>query len=278
MAEASGVATRGGGSGKICVVCGQDCSNKPRTKDAQGRYFCQDCYDQAVAKKKLAGSGPAKGSASQPAPQHPRPQPRPKSPSSPPPPPPMIDDDRGRNMLDMLLEQQPSAPAAASSFACPSCGSPMQAGSIICVNCGYNVQTGQALTVKVKKAPKERAELSGAAAMLLSPAVIGLAVLAIIGGLYAMTWGDPDQVIIPYALSSIFSLGVSITVLVFAFRESVGTGFLTLCVPCYILYFVFAVCDNGLVKGLFGVSIILAVIGAIALQAAGLNDVSSFTP
>jgi predicted RNA-binding Zn-ribbon protein involved in translation (DUF1610 family) len=41
---------------KICIRCGQDCSGRPRVKDAQGRYCCREC----------AGS-PAKKSA-QPAP------------------------------------------------------------------------------------------------------------------------------------------------------------------------------------------------------------------
>jgi len=36
---------------KVCVVCGEDVSAKPRTKDGKGRYFCTACYERAVAGK-----------------------------------------------------------------------------------------------------------------------------------------------------------------------------------------------------------------------------------
>ena len=42
------------------------------------------------------------------------------------------------------------------------------------------------------------------------------------------------------ALCSLGSFIISIIILVSAFKESVAQGFLTLCVPCYILYFAFA--------------------------------------
>lgn len=31
---------------KVCVVCRKDCSNRPRTKDGQGRYTCRKCVDR----------------------------------------------------------------------------------------------------------------------------------------------------------------------------------------------------------------------------------------
>ena len=37
---------------KICGLCGQDCANRPRTKDKRGRYFCSACYDRAIARKR----------------------------------------------------------------------------------------------------------------------------------------------------------------------------------------------------------------------------------
>ena len=36
---------------KICVICGEDCSNRPRTKDARGRYYCMACYEQQRQKQ-----------------------------------------------------------------------------------------------------------------------------------------------------------------------------------------------------------------------------------
>jgi hypothetical protein len=35
---------------KICIVCKQDCSKKPRSKDAMGRYVCDGCISKVQAK------------------------------------------------------------------------------------------------------------------------------------------------------------------------------------------------------------------------------------
>lgn len=37
---------------KVCVVCKQDVSKKPRVKDPHGRYLCEACYAQSEAKQK----------------------------------------------------------------------------------------------------------------------------------------------------------------------------------------------------------------------------------
>lgn len=34
---------------KICVICGQNVAGKPRTKDAEGHYYCQHCYYDSLA-------------------------------------------------------------------------------------------------------------------------------------------------------------------------------------------------------------------------------------
>ncbi|MCG3123472.1 MAG: hypothetical protein GIKADHBN_01891 [Phycisphaerales bacterium] len=44
-------------AGKICIVCKQDCSRKPRTKDAHGRYICGPCESAAVARRKSPQTG-----------------------------------------------------------------------------------------------------------------------------------------------------------------------------------------------------------------------------
>ena len=48
-----------------------------------------------------------------------------------------------------------------------------------------------------------------------------------------------------------------IIVVVAAFRESAGTGFLTLCVPFYALYFVFKMSDNDTLKVLYSVAVLI---------------------
>jgi hypothetical protein len=37
---------------KTCVVCGEDCSGRPRIKDPRGRYHCKDCYERVRASLK----------------------------------------------------------------------------------------------------------------------------------------------------------------------------------------------------------------------------------
>lgn len=36
-----------GGTVKVCVACGEDCSARPRIKDVKGRYYCKPCHEQA---------------------------------------------------------------------------------------------------------------------------------------------------------------------------------------------------------------------------------------
>jgi hypothetical protein len=51
-------------SGKICVICGESCDDRPRVKDPKGRYFCRDCYDKALERKRRQredGSDPDEG-------------------------------------------------------------------------------------------------------------------------------------------------------------------------------------------------------------------------
>ena len=77
-------------------------------------------------------------------------------------------------------------------------------------------------------------------------------------------------------LSIVFSLiGVAggIWILIEAFKVSVAQGLLSLCVPCYILYFLFGVLDHpqkSLMAGMFlGGNIIGGVLNGIA-QSGGL--------
>ena len=32
---------------KICVICGEDCSGRPRIKDPKGHYYCKSCHEKA---------------------------------------------------------------------------------------------------------------------------------------------------------------------------------------------------------------------------------------
>lgn len=41
-----------GNSLKVCVICGEDCSGRPRIKDSKGRYCCKSCHEEALPKKR----------------------------------------------------------------------------------------------------------------------------------------------------------------------------------------------------------------------------------
>lgn len=42
--------------GKVCIVCGKDCSQIDRIKDAEGRYTCKPCHEKAAGKPKAEPS------------------------------------------------------------------------------------------------------------------------------------------------------------------------------------------------------------------------------
>lgn len=51
----------GSGASKVCQICHQDCARKPRAKDAEGRYYCEECLAQRRAEAALrAGAEPAR--------------------------------------------------------------------------------------------------------------------------------------------------------------------------------------------------------------------------
>ncbi len=63
----------------------------------------------------------------------------------------------------------------------------------------------------------------------------------------------------------VYVLVVHIWAIVCAFKESVGTGFLTLCIPLYALYFVYKVSENEPLKLFYGVAVLIN----IGLRVAG---------
>ncbi len=77
------------------------------------------------------------------------------------------------------------------------------------------------------------------------------AVALVLGGLYFLAKQNAEMMPVFIGCAALYSLTVHIMVVVAAFRESVGTGFLTLCIPIYGLYFVFAVSESNVLKTLY---------------------------
>jgi membrane associated rhomboid family serine protease len=109
---------------KICVVCREDCSDRPRTKDSKGRYYCKPCYERALKRYREKQAVAARRKGHDPSPED-------------------------RAELIGLTDEASTAgqpPAAAEPGAvCPGCDRPLPADSRICVECGINVETGRSI-------------------------------------------------------------------------------------------------------------------------------------
>jgi hypothetical protein len=101
---------------KICVICGEDCSQRRRIKDPKGRYYCKDCYDEAKRQRAESREVAPEYAPTAIEPREPAPEPEP---------------DEGLGIMAELLEGDTSP--------CPSCGQALAAGTVICTNCGFNL-------------------------------------------------------------------------------------------------------------------------------------------
>ncbi len=171
------------------------------------------------------------------------------------------------------------APAAASEVrvsanACPGCGAAVAAGAVLCTNCGLNLHTGQRLRSQTAGPAPGRATLPQPAkpSLAKSGSLWAGVALAALGVLFLVALTNEKAAIVFQVVQIIFSLGVGIMILVAAFQDSVGQGFLTLCVPCYIFYFVFARNDSQLLKMLFLVSILTRLAGLLVKLPEGFMD------
>jgi hypothetical protein len=161
---------------KICQVCKQDCSAKPRTKDANGLYFCNECL---AAQKAQAAKGAA-GGAAQPA-ARPVPQTTARAPT-------------------FKAEATESAPdyvwggssSAAKGEPCPSCASFLKQGALICTQCGFNTAAGRRLQTRISKEKTKLSEttagraMAGGASLMLWLVVGGIACVACLAGWIAL--------------------------------------------------------------------------------------------
>ncbi|MHC4218461.1 MAG: hypothetical protein ACYSU7_08395 [Planctomycetota bacterium] len=243
---------------KICGLCGEDCSQKPRIKDPEGQYFCRECYEEALERQRARHE--LEDSPVEPVGLGPDYEPD-------------LEADLEADLdavspeeLDREFGLEEADDEPAPGLACPGCGRALEPDAAICINCGYSAQTGG--KVKVKKRTMSLAWPSateGVGAMLLTPMAVGIGLMALYGLLFVVSLMIPDMGVLFLGVQTVFGLAIGITVLVFAFMTGIGQGFLTLCVPFYVLYFVFSVCDNQYVRWLFGANL-LGWIGSMYIQ------------
>ena len=153
----------------------------------------------------------------------------------------------------------PPPPPTVASSGCPSCGAVLPRGAVLCIRCGYNLATKTRMVAGRPAAPGKPSAPSGESKWYTSPYPYLAFVLAVLAVLYALGRGNPAMMLAFVGFAILYALTVHIIVLVAAFRESVGTGFLTLCVPFYALYFVFKVNESDTLKVLYGTAIVIQI-------------------
>ena len=247
-------------SPKLCSICGLDCSNKQRTKDAQGKYICAECIAHAKQAR-----------AAQQAPK-PAPAAAPKTVSA----------AEADNAFLLDIPGPGAKKSDASTKPCPSCFKPMEENTLVCMNCGFNTKTGEQLKVRVIKAKEEPAinadRQKGYSFIADIPDwawVLAVAVLGTIPLGVGLMLENP----LVFGLGAIgFLIALAITeiwMLVNAFRTSVGTGLLYLLLTficfgyIYHWWYVLTQCENTGLKGAWITS---------RLTATALGLISRFNP
>jgi len=163
-----------------------------------------------------------------------------------------------RPSLSVATPAPVAVPAVEAAGGCPSCGKPVAPGAVLCTNCGYNFKTGKA----VQTARPGALAAAATANQWETPwyktpwPYIGALVL-VLGILYFMGQENPKMMLAFVGVALLYSFGIHVVVIITAFKEGAGTGFLTMCVPFYGIYFVFKVNENDTLKILYGLAFVL---------------------
>lgn len=244
-----------GSAAKICAICGEDCSNKPRTKDRKGQYYCRTCYQQAMHKQR-AGQ-----------PVHAAPKPA-SGPAPPPPPADRLDADDSSDPFAAMAALAPTEPLVAQETApCPGCGANLAFNALVCSRCGYDKRTGEKGFQTPGGAPAARPararkpSFGGAAGGIKAPWIAFAVPAAVFAILCLLGRGSLGCALLFIVLLVLTAFTVNVLVLYHAFRESVLTGILCLFIGPYNLYFALAKMDaprtkNALYAVLLGILLI----------------------
>jgi hypothetical protein len=245
-------------SEKVCIWCKQDCSQKPRQKDAKGHYLCQECvkpYLDAMKSKAQPSAAVAREQDDQGIPLEPTQQ--------------------SGGMGD-LLDQQ----VAKVSQTCESCGRPMARDAVICTHCGYNTESGRQHRSRVVelKEKKEKRASNVSISDVVNPTYVTLGLLVISGGLFFASWSNPAFLALLYVWGGLVGT-VGFVYLIFAAFKDGHTGWgvisllmfvpiLNLLIMLVLLYYVFGITHRGMLKGLYLtaiISVVLAVLGFVQI-------------
>jgi len=143
---------------------------------------------------------------------------------------------------------------------CPSCGNPLPRGAVICIKCGYNLATKQR-TVAGRVVPMGAAMAPSGEVPWYKTAwpYIGVLVL-LLGALYYGGKTNPVLMLVFIGVLALYCVGVHILAVIAAFQEGAGTGFMTLCIPFYAIYYVFKVSENSTLQALYSAAVVINII------------------
>lgn len=88
---------------------------------------------------------------------------------------------------------------------------------------------------------------------------VGVLVL-VLGLLYVFGRENPAIMLTLFGIAVLYVFITHLIVIVAAFRTSIGTGFLTLCIPFFGIYFVFKVNEDDTLKTLYGAALLINLI------------------
>lgn len=251
---------------KLCAVCGENCADRPRVKDQRGQYYCRECHDKKMGRKPTATTRPPLAPAAS--------KPLPPMPESSAP-------DLDMGLLDAMSVAESTADSVDQARRpCPSCGTPIPVDAVVCMGCGFNSDLGRRMgeaqyeeapsasrtTASGKQSTGRASSRSTGGAGFMSGGkewLAGAIPAAIFLVLFLVAKSNPDTAIIFHGLQSLFGIGVGLCLLVTAFGESAGQGFLCLCVPFYALYFVYGRQESVLLKWAVAGSIFGSILGSI---------------
>lgn len=273
---------------KICQICGTDCTNKPRTKDAKGRYFCKACYERALRAQKQKeaqrqtdasdeaaprGDDAAQAAAGeQAAPTPHQPEPRTSAKRS----------AKGRPEFEGSLLEAALEDAAAEETAraqtkrddellaageppkiCPKCSAEVAFDAVICTNCGFNFQTGRAAaapggTTEERARERKAERRREAVEQFTTPGGIAFLVLVLFGVLLVGAVFVPVLALVYLGAWLLLGVTVWAWVLVRAFQDGLLHGLASFVVPLYAYVYLFVFCEDARPKLLFGVHLLAA--------------------
>lgn len=244
-----------GVSEKRCRKCGLELSSRPRVKDSHGRYYCKPCYDAAriLRQQKEAASR----ERSEPSVE-------------------VLASDTDLSRFDGLLDGGSSA-ALPTPVTCPSCGRGLATDAVLCTACGFDRRTGQRIGVasapptepqrvvsaRVASTRRSSAALESDVPFWRTAWFFGLVSLAFFGVFYGAAQASTGLAIAYQAVQIIYSLVVTLWIVVLAFQDGIAQGLLSLLCGPYTLYYGFAKVESAHLKFALGVSIIASVLGAL---------------